>query len=107
MKKGEYIINSNDIQNLKKLGFRHIGDGVYVLEFTGYKWRGFVTITCRFTAFDDNKTILIDVFTENGEYYSPYYKDEKTNSVLSVIKSNITKEIKRCKIEYKENSTES
>lgn len=101
MKKKEYIISSNEIQHLKELGFRHIGEGVYTYEFVGYKWRGFTTITCKFTAFDDNKLILIDVLTESGEFYAPYYSDDKNSKVLAIVKSNITKEMKRCDIEVK------
>ena len=102
MRRFNYKINNNDIKHLKELGFRNIGEGVYEYQFAGYKWQGFTTITCKFIAFDDNKDIIVDVLNENGNLYAPYYSDDNDNRVLAIIKSNITKEMKKCGIEYRE-----
>ena len=93
-----YKIEDNSIENLKNLGFRHVGDGVYQYEFAGYKWHNYTTITCKIKAFDDTDRINIDVYTENGDLYSPYYSDEKDSKVLAVVKANIKKEFERLDI---------
>ena len=99
MRRFNYKINDNDIKHLKELGFKNISEGVYEYQFAGYKWQGFTTITCKFIAFDDNKDIIVDVLNENGNLYAPYYSDDNDNRVLAIIKSNITKEMKKCGIE--------
>ena len=98
----KFKIDNNERQFLKSIGFKSIGDGIYKYEFPGYKWHGYTTIICRFTAFDDSNEITVDVLNENGELYAPYYSNDKNNSVLAIVKSNIKKEMKKCGIEYKE-----
>lgn len=93
-----YKISDNSSENLKKLGFRRTDDGIYEKTFAGYKWQGYVTITCKFIAFDDCKDIMIDVLQEDGNFYSPYYSGDKNNNVLVIVKQNIKKELERCKI---------
>lgn len=95
-----YRIKNNNTDNLIWLGFKHIGDGIYIHNFPCYKWNGYVTITGRFTAYDEKKDIIIDVYQEDGRPYSPYYSNTDSNSeVLAIIHSNINKERKRCGID--------
>lgn len=98
MKKFDYSIDNNEISHLKKIGFNHIGDGIFKYSFPGYIWQGYPTILVKFTAFDDSKEILIDVLQENGDFYSPYYHNETNNDVLNIVKHNIQKECRRLKI---------
>ena len=104
MKRLLFKIDNNEISNLKAIGFKHIGEGVYEYTFPGYKWQGYTTIICKFIAFDNTRDIIVDVLTENGNLYSPYYSDNTSSDVLAIIKSNITKEMKKCGIEYAENN---
>ena len=98
MKMTKYKIYDNDVIILKELGFKHIGEGVYVYEFPGYKWKGFTTITCKFTAFDDKKDILVDVLAESGDFYAPFYTEEKDNQVLKIVNSKIEEQLIKCGI---------
>lgn len=88
-------IGDNSSDNLKKLDFKHIGDGIYIHEFPCYKWNGFVTIIGRFTAYDDHDDINVDVFQEDGHLYAPYYRNDDSE-VLVVVHSNIKKECRKC-----------
>lgn len=96
--KKEYYITNNNKEHLLELGFRYQGDGIYVYSFAGYKWRGFTTIICKITAFDDKKDISVDAYSENGNIYAPFYSDDKNSQVLAIIKSNIKREFIRCGI---------
>ena len=93
----KYKIEDNNFDNLKKLGFTSLGDGIYIHNFPCYRWHGFVTITGRFVAYDDTKEIVIDVFQEDGRPYAPYYSNEK-NNVLAIVRANIKKECEKCNI---------
>ncbi len=96
--KNKYVIFDNDEIVLKQLGFRHIGDGVYIHDFVGYKWHGYTTITCRFTVFNNSLDVQVDVYSESGQIYAPYYNEEKNNEVLKIIRANISRELKHCNI---------
>ena len=93
----EYKIEDNSWESLKKIGFRNIGEGIYIYNFPCYKWNGFVTITGRFTSYDDTKNITVDVYQEDGRPYSPFYHNEKSE-VMAIIRSNISKECNKCGI---------
>lgn len=98
MKRKQFKISNNEKNHLKELGFKSIGEGIYIHEFAGYKWRGFTTITCKFTAFNDTHDVIVDVLTENGEYYTPYYFENQNNRVLEIVISNLKEEMNRCGI---------
>lgn len=97
MKNKKYTIVNNDITFLKKLDFKHIGEGIYIHDFPVYKWNGFVTITGRFTAYEGSNDITIDVYQEDGHPYAPYYQNSES-PVLSIVRSNLNKECKKCNI---------
>ncbi len=101
MKNKVFKINNN-IDNLKKLDFRHIGDGIYVHDFPCYRWNGFVTIIGRLTAYDDDNNVLIDIYQEDGNPYAPYYRNDNSE-VVAIIISNIKKELKKCGIKITNN----
>ena len=90
----KYKIKNNSPEILKKLGFRNIGEGIYIYNFPCYKWNGFVTITGRFTGYEDTNDIAVDVYQEDGRPYAPFYHNDKSE-VISIVYSNILRECKR------------
>lgn len=93
-----YKIKDNDLNYLRSLNFKHIGDGIYIHDFPCYKWNGYITITGRFTAYDDKKDISIDIYQEDGRLYFPFYNEHNNNDVLKIVKANIKKEMIKCGI---------
>ena len=97
MKKLTYKIDSDNlVRDLIELGFIQVEKGIFIHRFAGFKWHTYTTITCKFTAFIDEKELRIDVFTESGDAYVPFYKNDINNHVLSIVQSNIEKELKNC-----------
>lgn len=98
MKNSIYRIDDNSLDNLKKLNFYHMGEGVYCHRFPVFKHGKYVTLFGVFIANDENKDIHVDVFDENGFYYSPYYKNDKSSDVIRIINKNVKNEMEKCNI---------
>lgn len=96
-----FSIDDNSIDNLKKLGFYHMGEGVYSKKFPVYFYNQTPTLFGIFIANNEDTNINIDVIDESGNLYFNQYSEIKNNYLLKIINKNIEKEMIRCNITKK------
>ena len=70
-----YYLKNIDDAKLKSQGFKYLSyDDVYVLRFPIDKHKGITVMEGKIVIHADTGKVVVDVYTENGEFYSQYYK---------------------------------
>lgn len=70
-----YYIKSINDKKLRNLGYRYIpSEDVYVLRFPLDKYNNHTVIEGKIIIYADTRKVSVDVYTENGESYAPYYQ---------------------------------
>ena len=84
-------------QELKTLGFRYDHNSEdYTYEFPVYRSHGKTVLYCKIGIEEGTKLVWFNVYDNNRQLYTPYYnRTYGRSNVITIIDSNISKELLR------------
>lgn len=97
----EYVIT--DLQKLKDNGFRYdFQEKCYTYDFPVYKYKRKSLIFCKVFAYEDDKTIRLEIVENNNNLYASYYNRKYgKNDLLGDIDIAIKREFNKLGIEQR------